>query len=413
VRLVDLDRWQEVLDTVRKNKLRALLTSLAVVWGVFMLVVLLGAGNGLRNGVVYLFRDDAVNSIWLYPGKTTMPYAGHAVGRPVRFTNDDFFAIRAALPVEHITSRFYPSGEVTVTYKEQHAAFDLRAVHPDHLFLERTEMTAGRFIDDLDLRERRKVAVIGAAVVELLFPGENPLGLRIDIGGISHEIVGVFEDPGEAGERRKIYVPITTAQLAWGGGGRNVAQIMFTLLPKATVADSKRAAEEARRLLARRHEFSPDDKDAVFVRNNLENFQRVSGVVDGIAAFVWLIGLGTIVASIVGVSNIMLISVRERTREIGLRKALGATPGSIVGLVLAEAVLLTSAAGYLGLLCGVGALEAARNLLPESDYFRDPEVDVRLVVTATVVLVAAGALAGFFPARRAARVSPVVALRDE
>jgi len=409
---LDLDRWQEVLDTVRKNKLRALLTSLAVIWGIFMLILLLGAGNGLRNGVVYLFRDDAVNSIWLYPGKTSKAFAGQPIGRAVRFTNEDFDAVKAHIPVERITSRFYPSYEITVTYRDQHAAFDLRAVHPDHLYLERTVMLAGRFLNDLDLSERRKVAVVGHEVAEVLLPdGEDPLGKRIDIGGLSHQIIGVFDDPGSERERRKIYVPITTAQLAWSAG-RQVAQIMFTV-DSEDVEESKAIAEDARRLMAGRHGFAPDDEEAVHVRNNLERFQQVSGVIDGIGAFVWLIGLGTIVASIVGVSNIMLISVRERTREIGLRKALGATPGSIIRLVLAEAVLLTSVAGYLGLLLGVGTLEVAGKLIPPTDYFRSPEVDVRLVVSATVMLVICGALAGFFPARRAARVNPVVALRDE
>ena len=408
---LDLDRWQEVLDTVRRNKLRALLTSLAVVWGIFMLVVLLGAGNGLRNGVIHMFRDDAVNSIWIWPGKTSMPFRGQAVGRAIKFTNDDFDAVRKNLPVEHATARFYPGGEVTVAYHDKHAAFEIRAVHPDHLYLERTVMTAGRFLDDLDLVERRKVAVIGVEVVDMLFPGRDPLGLRIDIGGLSHQVVGVFQDLGAEGEARKIYVPITTAQLAWSGG-RRIATIMFTV-GTTDVAEAQRIEREARHLLARRLDFAPDDKEAIFVRNNLESFKRVSGVIDGIGAFVWLIGLGTIVASIVGVSNIMLISVRERTREIGLRKALGATPASIVRLVLAEAILLTSAAGYIGLLLGMGALEAAGKLIPPTDYFRNPEVDVWLVVMATALLVACGALAGFFPARRAALVNPVVALRDE
>ena len=408
---LDIDRWQEVLDTVRRNKLRAALTSLAVVWGIFMLVVLLGAGNGLRNGVVHMFRDDAVNSIWIWPGRTSMPYRGHPLGRPIRFTNDDYDAVKKNIPVEHTTARFLPGGEVTVAYRQQHAAFEIRSVHPGHLHLENTLITAGRFLNDLDLAERRKVAVIGVEVVDMLFPGQDPLGLRINIGGLSHQVIGVFQDKGAEGEARKIYVPISTAQLAWSGGQR-INLIMFTVKTN-DIAEAQLIEREVRALLARRHDFSPDDKEAVFVRNNLESFKRVSGVIDGIGAFIWLIGLGTIVASIVGVSNIMLISVRERTREIGLRKALGATPGSIVRLVLAEAILLTSAAGYFGLLLGIGLLEAAAKLIPPTDYFRSPEVDVRLVVMATALLVACGALAGFFPARRASRVSPVVALRDE
>jgi putative ABC transport system permease protein len=410
----DPDRWQEIFETLRHNKLRAFLTSLSVAWGIFMLVVLLGAGNGLENGMQWSFRDDAVNSIWLWPGTTTLPYEGHPPGRRLRFKNEDHEQLHGNLDgLEHITSRFYPRDRITVTYGQKTAAFDIRSVHPDHVYLENTLLVAGRFLNDLDLAEKRKVAVIGTEVQKVLRPeGGDLLGSHIDIGGLPHRVIGVFHDEGGEEERRLIYVPITTAQVAWSGANR-VDQIMFTVSAATTAKDSERMAEEARRILASRHKFDPADKNAIRVRNNIEHYRKIVGVIDGIGIFVWLIGLGTIVAGIVGVSNIMLISVKERTKEIGLRKAIGATPGSIVGMILAESIALTAIAGYVGLVGGIAVLELARKALPQSDFFRDPHVDLDLALAATLILVVAGALAGFFPARRAAAVSPVVALRDE
>lgn len=410
--LFDADRWQEIFETLRRNKLRSTLTSLAVAWGIFMLVVLLGAGTGLENGITYAFRDDAVNSIWFWPGTTSLPHEGHPPGRQLRFENADHERFQALLPgVDKITSRFYPSDALLVRYRTRAASFEVRAVHPDHLFLENTRIVAGRFLDPLDLAERRKVTVLGTAVVESLGAGPELLGEEISIGGIPHRVVGLFDDDGGDQERRMVYVPITTAQAAWGGGTR-VHRIMFTVGDAGAEA-SRQIAARALELLAARYKFDPADKSAVRLRNNQLELRKLLGVLDGVGVFVWLIGLGTIIAGIVGVSNIMLISVKERTKELGLRKALGATPRSIVGMILTEAVLITGVAGYLGLLGGLGVLELARALIPPSDYFRDPQMKLELALSATAIMIAAGALAGFFPARRAASVSPVVALRDE
>ncbi len=410
--MLDTDRWQEIFETMRRSKLRTLLTSLAVAWGSFMLVVLLGAGNGLRAGVGFAFRDDAVNSVWLYPGTTSMPYEGHAPGRRIKLANEDYEQFKVAIPgLDKITSRFYPVGETLVTYGAKSAPFDIRAVHPDHQVLENTKMVSGRFLNDLDLSEKRKVAVLGVDIVEVLAPGKNLLHETVRIGGIPYRVIGIFDDDGGRFERRKVYLPISTAQVAWNGGNR-VDQLMFTV-GDATPEQAQRMADEAVQLVAQKYRFSTKDKRALSARNNLEAFRKISGILDGIQVFVWLIGLGTIVAGIVGVSNIMLISVRERTQEIGIRKALGATPRSIISMILSEAILITGVSGYVGLLAGIGVLELARSFIPPSDYFRDPQVNLGVAVSATVMLVFAGALAGFFPARRAAAVSPVVALRNE
>ncbi|MCG8418307.1 MAG: ABC transporter permease [Proteobacteria bacterium] len=410
--MFNLDRWLEIFDTLLRHKLRTALTALSVAWGILMLVILLGAGTGLQKRVEYNFRDDAVNSIWMSPGRTSKPFEGHAIGRDIRFTNEDYDYIKNHIDgVEYITGRYNLWNNLVVTYGTKKSSFDVRSSHPDHKYLENTIMLRGRFLNDLDLEERRKVAAIGLPVAKFLFGDEEPMGKWIHINGIAYQVVGMFEDSGGEGEMRKIYVPIATAQMAYGAGER-IHQLMFTV-GNASVDESKRIENEVRDLLAKRHHFSPDDKRALRLRNNVENFREVSTIFDGIRLFVWIVGFMTIVAGIVGVSNIMLIAVKERTREIGIRKAMGATPGEIVGQIVQEAVFITAVAGYMGLLAGVVLLELVSRYVPENDFIRDPQVDMRVAVSATVLLVLAGALAGFFPAWRAARVDPVVALRDE
>ncbi len=409
--MLSVDRWQEIYDVVRHNKLRTFLTALSVAWGIFMLVILLGAGSGLQNQTEYGFRDDAVNSIWIFRGRTSVPYKGLPTQRRIVFDNDDYDEIRANIKgIEHTTGRLWRGGS-NVSYKGKKSGFDVRPVHPGHRYLENTIMTAGRFLNDLDLEERRKVAVIGVKVRKHLFGREDPLGKYIVINHILFRVIGVFNDVGGEGEQRKIYVPITTAQMAFNGGNK-MHMIMFTV-GSASVAESKVVADDVKRLLARRHRFSPTDRRAVRIRNNVENFDKIGSLFRLIRMFIWVIGIGTIVAGIVGISNIMLISVKERTREIGIRKALGATPFSIVSLIMQEAVTITAVAGYCGLVAGVLVVEAVNKYVPENDFIRNPSVDFSVVTSATVLLVIAGAFAGFFPARRAARVSPVVALRDE
>lgn len=411
--LFDYDVWQEIGATVRQNRLRTVLTGFSVAWGIFMLVVLLGSGTGLANGVEYQFRDDAVNSIWIRAGETSVPYRGLKPGRDLQMTLDDYAAlVRDVAGVEHSTARFWIRGGATVTYKGGQAqSFDVRPVHPGHQHLERSIITSGRFLNDLDLLEHRKVAVIGPKVIEAFFPSGRAAGEWISINGIPFRVVGVFADEGGEGEEDKVYIPITTGQRIFNGANR-VGQIMFTT-GTASLDESVAMAEAARLLLAERLDFSPDDERAVFINNNNERFAQFAAMVKGIRAFVWVVGIGTLLAGVVGVSNIMLITVRERTREIGVRKALGATPGSVVALVLQEAIAITAVAGYLGLVLGVATLELVGSNLPASDFFKDPHVELGVALSATALLVLAGAAAGAVPAVRAARIRPIEALRDE
>jgi putative ABC transport system permease protein len=408
--MFNVDLWQEIWGTVRRNKLRTALTGLAVAWGIFMLVALLAFGKGLHNNVVYELRDDAVNSIWINPGQTSKPWQGHQPGRFIQFTDEDYEAIKRVPGVDRITSRFFPNTNV-VARGAKTTAFDIRSVHPDHLYLENTVMVTGRYLNDLDIANRTKVAVIGDAVRDFLFaPGENPIGQWIAIGGIQFQVVGVFIDEGGEGERKKIFIPITTAQMAFGGAN-HVNMIMFTV-GSASLDESMVIDRRVRELLAERHNFDPDDKRALRMWNNLERFNDIATIILMIQLFVWVVGGLTILAGIVGVSNIMLIAVKERTREIGIRKALGAPPRAILSMITQEALVLTGVAGYMGLVAGVTFVEIAKRYVP-SDIIRDPTVDLRIAFAATILLVIAGTLAGFFPAWRAARINPIEALRDE
>jgi putative ABC transport system permease protein len=410
--MIRLDVWQEIFDTIKRNKLRTALTGFAVAWGIFMLVVLLGSGKGLEHGVDYQFRDDAVNSIWVSSGQTSVPYKGMQPGRDVQFDNQDYDEVTTRVPgVGFASARFWIFGNQQVNYKNENGSYTIRAVHPGHQVLERTRVLQGRYLNEFDVRQFRKSAVLGTLVADALFHDENPIGKEIRIGGISFQVVGVFDDEGSEREREFIYLPISTAQRTFNATNR-VNQILYTT-GDASLAKSLEMAGATRQILSVNHTFDPEDQRAIRVNNNVENYQRILALITAIRLFVWVVGVGTLLAGVVGVSNIMLVAVRERTREIGIRKALGATPASIVGLVMQESVLITTVAGYAGLVLGVLVLEVLARAIPDADFFRNPQVDIRVAVSATVLLIVAGAIAGFFPARRAAAIRPIEALRDE
>jgi putative ABC transport system permease protein len=414
--MFSVDRWYEVLSTLARNPLRSILTALAVAWGIFMLVVLLGMGNGLRNGTEKQFSDDAANSVWIFGGTTSRPYQGMPVNRRIVFDNEDYAALRRTNGVERLTGRFFVRGamfgnELQIRVGAKVSSFDVRAVHPDHLYLEKTIITAGRFINDKDIAEKRKVAAIGVPVAEYLWGHTDVIGETLSINGVSFQVVGVFTDEGDPGELRKLYIPVSSAQLAFNGADR-INVLMFTVGDKG-VEETKKLVADVTDMLAERERFDPGDPQATRVRNNLEQYATFQEIFFMIYLFVLAMGACTLVAGIVGVSNIMMIAVKERTKEIGVRKALGATPWTIVSTILQESIFLTAVAGYMGLVAGVGALELAAWLMPKGDFFSNPSVDFTIALAATAVLVISGALAGFIPARAAARVSPVVALRDE
>lgn len=408
--MFDLDKWQEIFETIRKNKLRTILTGFSVSWGIFMLIILLGSGNGLQNGVLDQFKRDAVNSLWIYSGRTSMPFSGMKAGRRIQFTNEDYQKTKdSGLDVDKISSRYSIFRNNLISYKTEFVNYNIIAVHPDTETLESTSNVKGRFLNDIDVKNFRKVVAISTVVEEALFEREEPVGKYVKINGIPFQVVGTFTDYSER-DLQRVYVPISTAQKVFNGANR-ISNMSFTT--NTPDIESLQAMEQhLRKSFASRHKFDVADRRAMWINNNMENYQRTMSLFSGIRIFVWIIGVFTIIAGIVGVSNIMIIVVRERTREIGIRKALGATPNSIVGLVLLESVLITSAAGYIGLVLGVVLLEV---LAPHTqiEFFMNPSVDLSVGIQATLVLVFAGLLAGFFPAWKAAKVMPIEALSHE
>ena len=411
------DRWTEVLITIKANKLRTALTTISVAWGIFVLVFLLGLGRGLNQGAKKQFAREATNGVWIIARKTSVPYGGYDIGRNITFENRDYERAKAVKGVDHISGQFYMTGgafEGTGLMTKRGAkanSFQINAVHADAFYLTNHEIIEGRFLSAGDIAAKRKSIVVGRPVVEFFFkPDEEPVGQWLEVAGVPFQIVGVFKDEGGAEQERQIYMPVSTAQLAYSGNDK-LGMIELTA-GNAGPQEVQAIVDTIKGQLSERHGFSPADNQAVHVHNNVEQFQRFSMMFWMISAFVVVIGLGTLAAGVVGVSNIMMIAVKERTKEIGVRKALGATPSSIVFMVIQEAVFLTGIAGLLGLSAGVGLCELIGRA-HISDFILDPGIDLSTGIAATLFLVFAGALAGFFPARAAARVNPIHALRDQ
>lgn len=405
------DRWREIYESVRKNKLRTVLTGFSVAWGIFMLIILLGSGQGLKNGFENDFNDDAINSIWVNGGQTSLPYRGLQAGREIILRNADLeYIARNIQGVEYITGRFNRWSE-NVSYKGQNGAFLLRSVHPDHRFLENTLMVSGRYINQTDIREKRKVALIGKKVAEKLFGTGEAIGEHILIAGLYFRVVGIFKDEGSEREEEIVNIPISTAQSIYAGTDQ-LHQIIFTT-GRCTVEESGKMAARVKGLLADRHGFDMADEKAIYIENNTENYENIMSVLNAITAFVWIIGLMTITAGIVGIGNIMMITVNDRTREIGIRKAVGASPVSVVQLILEEAIVITAISGYLGMFAGIYLLEWVSSMIKDPGIFMKPGVDLGVALLATLLLIIAGTVAGLVPAVRAAKIRPVDALKDE
>ncbi len=411
--MLDFDSWREILGALRQNKLRTILTAFSVAWGIFILVILLGSSNGLYNGTLHEFRDDAINSIWVYNGQTSIASGGLQPGRWIRFTNEDYELLKNNVSeIEHITARYYIRGNYLVKYKNNAESFDVRGCHADHKYLEKTLIVSGRFVNDKDVMDRTKVAIISTVIKDELFGRENPIGKFININNVHFKVVGIYEDEGGENELNKIYVPITTAQRTYGGGER-INQIMLTLKEGTSLEESQLVANKVKALIAQKHTFDINDERAARVDNRIERFEKINTVLSGLNIFTWIVGIGTLIAGIVGVSNIMFVVVKERTREIGIRKAIGAKPISIITMILKEAILVTIIAGYTGLVVGVGIVELAADHIPTSSYFRNPEVDINGAIMAVIILVMSGAFAGYLPARKAANIPAIEALRAE
>jgi putative ABC transport system permease protein len=411
-----LDGLQEILYTLRQNKLRTVLTAFGVFWGIFMLVLLLGAGRGMQNGIYDDFGSEVRDWMIVWSGETSVAFHGMGPGRKVTLTQADIEAIRNQISGVRIVATETNLGNGTVTFGDRNSNGDLAGIPDEYFHLkEDVPFGLGRKPNPFDQTEIRKIVVIGTSVAERLFAnGVDPVGKDVKVKGVVMKVAGVFHDKfnnGRASER--VLMPQTTVSKVFGSSDR-VDNIWLRPQPGVDGFDLQNRVVT---LVKRRHDVSPDDNRGVNSFNIAEPMKRVTGLFIGINVFIWFVGLGTLTAGIVGISNIMIITVKERTREIGIRKALGATPLNIVSTLLLESTLVTSFAGYLGLVIGVGLLELVAFGLRTSGaklpYFMNPSVDFQLASTALALLVGVGVLAGLMPALHAAKITPTEAMRAE
>ncbi len=415
--MIDLDRWQEIWFTLKQHKLRTTLTAFGVFWGIFMLVILLGAGNGLENGAIKGFGGK-INTIYIWVGgKSQIPYKGLPIGRQINLTDQDLAEIKQLPELGLSTSVNNLGGwqvDQYIVRKDKTGTFDTRGIEPQGFLLSGFNLINGRSINDHDFIQRRKVVVIGSGVKEVLFePYENTVGEQIKIGGINFTIVGVFKttsnDPNDA---NMIMMPnsslrTTFNQMGWIGH--------FQIAPVDGVHASV-LEQKAKAIIMERHKIHPEDRGALGSYNSQKDFDKVTGLFTGIRVFSWLVAIGTIIAGVVGVGNIMLIVVKERTKEIGINKALGATSWHVITTILQETFVLTFFSGYLGLTAGVFLLEAITTVLNNGNatpMFSNAEIDFTTAIIALITLTISSMCAAILPAIKAASVDPIIALQEE
>lgn len=416
--MFDRETWGEILQSIGKNKLRTVLTGFAVFWGIFMLILLLGLGAGLRNGFAHGFRNTAENSISIWGGETSKPWNGLPSNRRIQLDEGDVEALRAGVPgLVNISGNYQVwRGNTKLQRGDKYGSYSVKGVLNESQTLEKQIVIKGRFVNETDEQQVRKVMVIAEDCRKELFKeDEEVLGQWINLNGVPFQVVGLYEFDNEGRHgfmgRSPVFIPLTVAQQVFNGKS-DVDEIMFSF-SDASAAGAAMAEQRAINILSRRHVFDPTDERALWTNNNVENVGQFNMVFGFINAFIVVIGIGSLVAGIVGIGNIMLIVVKDRTKEIGIRKAMGATPANVVMQILLEAVFVTLIFGYFGLALGVLSIEGLAAVIPGGEFFRNPTVEFSTAVWSLLAMLIAGTLAGYFPARRAAAIRPIEALRDE
>ena len=415
--MLDLDRWQEIFDTINKNRLRTFLTGLSVASGIFILVILLGFGQGFKNGIRKEFEADATNRVWVWTNVTTKEFNGLNPGRRIQMQNRDYeYSTNAFGSDIDRSSAVFRVWNASINYKKESGSYGIDGISPDYQEIENVGMVAGRFINQTDMDGLHKVVIISSKIKREMMKGvDSVLDDYLKLANINFKIVGVYSDAGGEREENRVYIPFTTAQNIFNGANR-VNNLAFTLSPADTfddaVAASTKFTNGLEAYLKKKYQVAPEDKSAIRVYNALEEAKRFYTLTGNISLFFWIVGICTIIAGIVGVSNIMLIIVKERTREIGIRKAIGAKPWSVVGMILHEAIFVTTVSGFAGLILSMGLLELIGPNI-QVDYISNPTVNFSIALSMVILLIIAGALAGFFPAWKAANIRPIEALRDE
>lgn len=416
--MFDLDRWYEIWITITHNKSRSFLTAFGVFWGMFMLMVMIGAGNGLSNSINSQIEGFASNSAFFSAQQTTIPYKGFQKGRWWNMLNSDMLIIEDRVQeLEYLSPILFSGGAGdNVVRNERAGSYQVKGTYPVYDKIERSIMEYGRYINDIDIAENRKVCILGTRVYEVLFnKGENPIGKQVKVNGIYFTVIGVARKTSNASiggnPEEAVVLPFTSMQQAFNQGN-----IIHFLAATAKPGVKVRVIQDKIvQILKEIHQISPDDKDAVMNMNIEEQFNMFNNLGIGIALLIWIVGMGTLLAGAVGVSNIMLVTVRERTKEIGIRRALGATPQNIIGQILSESIVLTVLAGIGGIVLGVGVLIATDIVMSqaENQFLKDPQISFYIAMVALVILVIIGTFAGFIPAQRAMMIKPIEAISEE
>lgn len=423
--MFDIDRWNEIWNALAKNKLRSLLTAFGVFWGIFMLIVMSGAGKGLEHGIVEGVAKFAKNSAFLWTNRTAEPYKGFKRGRYWNMDSEDIQYIKSNVPeIEYITPKNFgrfASGGSNVTKGLKSGSFNIKGDYPEYINIDPCTILQGRWINDIDILEKRKVCVIGEKVQESLFaPKESPLGQYVKIAGVYFQVIGVMKPETRVNingrTEESISMPFTTMLQTYNMG----SQVHFLAITAKKGIPVSVVEEKVKDVIKKRHSISPTDTQALTSINIEKNFQQMNGLFIGIQILTWIVGLGTLMAGVIGVSNIMLVIIKERTKEIGIQRALGATPRVIISQIVQESVFLTTVAGYIGLSLGVGLLELVSRLLQNPNakpsdrtFFSNPEISLTVAMAALAVLIIAGLFAGLIPAKRAIQIKPIDALREE
>ena len=415
--MFDIDRWQEIWFTITHNKSRSFLTAFGVFWGMFMLVVMVGAGVALQRGMSSQIEGFATNSCFVWAQQTSEPYKGLKKGRNWNMENEDISLLINKIPEIQYLAPVLFGGQSTnnVTRNDKAGTYGVKGNYPSYNKIDESKMVCGRYINDIDIAEERKVCVIGERVYEVLFPkDENPIGKSIQVNGIYFNVIGVARHTTQinigGNAEESVILPFSTMQQAFNQG-KIIHFMAVTAKPGIKV---KIIEDKIHAVLQEKHNISPLDKKAVGGFNIEDEFNMFLYLGIGIAALIWIVGLGTLFAGAIGVSNIMLVTVRERTKEIGIRRALGATPRNIIAQILSESIILTVIAGVLGLMFGVGLLSLVGVALSHGDqFFKDPQISFTVAIAALIILLIIGTLAGFIPANRAMNIKPIEAIREE
>lgn len=417
-----INTLQEIIASLKHNKLRTVLTGLSVSWGIFILIILLGAGNGLKNGVSSNFSQRATNTVQIWSETTSLPYQGLKSGRSLNFSDKQVVAVDENL-VNSDNQTGIIEKQSTITYNNEFGSYSVKGVNPNYINIFKLEFLSneGRFINELDLKSNKKVIVIDKKIEDVLFRDVSPIGKNVKVGEVMFKVVGVNSKKERWGDG-SAYIPFTTAQLIYNPD-RKFRTIAMTVNELESEVANDEFNEELKQTMSKSLRFDPKDTQAMGLWNSQRNYVETMKIFAGITLFVTIIGIFTLIAGIVGVSNIMLVSVKERTREIGIRKAIGAPPASILRSIIIESILITTIFGYIGMVMGIGLTEIINFIMVQSaaqnpsetgmSVFKDPTVQLSYVLISTAILIISGVIAGYMPARRAVRIKPIEAMREE